>query len=398
MAGSKPHIILVGGDGHPSGVPRHITDLARILQDMARITVISEPDQGGFGELERLGIRHISVPGLSSSMHPLQLRQGWRTLKILLASEPADIVWLHARLPVILGRHALANGVWQPPDSTRIAVTYHGLPFGQGHKPWAAKASQWLEKRLLSRCPSLDLVFLTEAHADSMARMIGPAMAKHGTHVLGNTSHLGPLPEDVGRPEGRHIVMTARCGWQKNYESALRLFRALPKDVTLSLSGRGTDSPRFRAHAMRLAGDAAPRLRCLGSLPDVRHLLACADGYMLTSRYEGQPIGVLEACEAGLPIILSGFEGSDALLQDHPMGLRLTQSDVDRDAAGVDALLTRYLSDRAEYEKDIRAHWTNRWSPAMFKNDVRSLVAKWLLQAPHPENRVRAMSSHPGSA
>ncbi|MBO9468064.1 glycosyltransferase family 4 protein [Tropicibacter sp. R15_0] len=376
---TRPHILLVGGDGHPSGVPRHICDLARALQGQARITVASEADAGGYHELAQYGARHVALHGLASRLNPAAVRAGKRALLSLLQQESPDIVWLHARLPVLLGRQLLASGDWCPRPGTRIALTYHGLPFGPGHRRSTALVSKRIERSLLSQCPPLDLVFLSAEQQQIMTRALGGSLQPHRAHVLGNASCLGPLPAPDRRDiPGRHLVMTGRCGFQKNYEAALRLMRHLPDDITLSLCGFGTDRPAFREQVSKLAGTAAPRIRCLGPLPDIRPLMAAADGYMLLSRYEGMPIGALEACEAGLPLILADFNGSADLLEGLPIGLRLTQKKPEAQARRIDGVLTRYLSDRDGLSSSIRAHWAKRWSSDAFDAQARTLVAGWL--------------------
>ena len=377
-----PHILLIGGDGHPSGVPRHICDLARALKGRARLTVVSEADAGGYRTLTQYGARHVALHGLASRLNPAAVRAGKAALLSLLQRETADIVWFHARLPVLLGRQLLASGDWAPPPTTRIALTYHGLPFGPGHRRSTAAISKQVERNLLAKCPPLDLVFLSEDQRDTLTRALPFEVTRHHRpHVLGNSSCLGPLPS-VPTPNGRHLVMTGRCGFQKNYEAALRLMRHLPDDITLSLCGQGTDRPAFGEQVAKLAGPGAARIRCLGPLPDIRPLLASADGYMLLSRYEGLPIGALEACEAGLPLILGDFQGARDLLNGLPIGLRLVTKHTEKrgakQAQKIDRLLNTYLADRARLSAGIKQHWQARWSPEAFDTEARALVAGWL--------------------
>ncbi|MEO1493921.1 MAG: glycosyltransferase family 4 protein [Pseudomonadota bacterium] len=374
---SEPHILLLGGDGAPSGVPRHITDLVRALRGRARITVLSEADRGGYAALGGLGAAHVPLPGLSSRFDPRHWRAGRAALAACLAAHPADLVWAHARMPVIMLRQLILSGGWTPPARTRLALTYHGLPFGRGHRPGTGPLARRLERRLLGACPPLDLVFLTAAQQQRMQAAMGAALAPHRCHVLANASHLGPPDTPVSEPvspPGRHLIMTGRAGWQKNYAAALRLMRLLPGDVTLTLCGAGTDHTRFAARVRQLAGPAATRVRCMGPVRDVRPLLAQADGYMLTSRYEGLPIGALEASEYGLPLILADFDGAAALTEDHPMALRLTGT-LPAQARAIDALLSRYVADRAAQSAAIRAFWVTRYAPDRFAAAVRALVA-----------------------
>lgn len=376
LAGSRPHILLVGGDGQPSGVPRHICDLARALQGMARVTVLSEPDQGGYTLLQDLGAAHLALPGLASRMRPAALHRGLAGLHQALAADAYDLVWFHARLPVLMGRYLLARGHWRP-QRARVALTYHGLPFGPGHRPGASALSRQIERALLRRCPPLALVCLNKTQARTLKSAMGGDVAPHGLHVLGNASSLGAIPDTAPEPGKRQLVMTGRAGWQKNLDRALRLMRHLPADIYLSLCGPGTDTPAFAKRAAHMAGPAFARVALLGPLPDVRPLLARADGYLLTSRYEGVPIGALEASEAGLPLILAPFAGAEDLLADHPLGLAL--QDAPEDAArAVDALLMQYQNARPSLRAAIQAHWAARYAPAAFDRAAQKLVQEWL--------------------
>lgn len=368
--------MLLGGDGGPSGVPRHIADLVWALQGRARLTVVSEADRGGYSRIEALGARHVALPCLSSRLQPRHWRRGRDALAAFLADHPADLVWAHARMPVIALRQLMVSGR----GPARAALTYHGLPFGRGHRPGTSALALRMERRLLAACPPLDLVYLNRAQQDRMEAAMGVAMTGHRGHVLGNASHLGPLETPVLETQsrtGRHLVMTGRTGWQKNYGAALRLMRLLPGDVTLTLCGDGTDQPRFAKQVRRLAGPAAPRVRLLGEVRDVRPLLAGADGYMLTSRYEGLPIGALEACEYGLPLILADFDGATALAADHPMALRLTGTQPAQ-ARAIDALLTHYVEARARLSPAIRAFWAERYAPEAFAVQARALMDRML--------------------
>ena len=354
-------------------MPRHITDIVRALQGRARVTVISEPDCGGYREVKELGAKHVVVPGLASHMNLRRLKSERASFASCLAELPADLVWAHARLPVLYLRQLYASGELDVPEA-RVALSYHGLPFGKGHRPGTSLIARRIERRLLTACGPLDLVFLTNAHKASMHAAMGSAMASHNSHILGNASHLGDIPEsNMQKPAGRHLVMTGRTGYQKNYAAALRLMRNLPEDITLSLCGIGTDEPHFAAKVRRLAGASAKRVRLLGPVQDVRPLLATADGYMLTSRYEGQPIGAIEACEYGLPIILADFVGANELTDNHPLALRLKGPKAAQ-AHAIDALLTRYLDEKGNYEAAIKSYWSKWFSPNRFAKDARTLV------------------------
>ena len=109
-----PNILLVGGAGVRSGVPRHLEHLSDSLRDVA-----SDVDEGGF---DRLGAAHVTVPGLATRLSPEHLFRGAAGLFQLLRNCPADLIWFHARLPVLMGRLLLVTRLWRPLSHARFTA------------------------------------------------------------------------------------------------------------------------------------------------------------------------------------------------------------------------------------------------------------------------------------
>ncbi len=368
-----PKVLLFGGDGGPSGVPRHILHLATAFESIARITVASDVNLGGYDGLADVGAGHITLPGLQSRLSITHLWRGWRGMIRVLKTHSSDLVWLHARLPVLMGRVALALRLWRPKH--RVAVTYHGLPFGTGHKPAANRVSLWIEKALLTFCPSLDLVFLSQFAANTMVDTIGnKCLDRHRIHILPNCSDLGDLHPKT-RSDRRNLVMTGRVGWQKNYHLAAQILAYLPDDFQLTLCGAGTNDKAFQSEMAALVpNEVAAQINYVGPVQDVRPYLISADGYLLCSRYEGMPIGTLEAFEAGLPIILSNFEGANELAVKHPYGVMLDFDDLAKDAKQIEDLINRYRTVETTAHQEIRDVWEREWSPKVFAKNAKALL------------------------
>lgn len=107
--------------------------------------------------------------------------------------------------------------------------------------------------------------------------------------------------------EGRLLVTSGRDEAQKNYTplyAALNRVLAAPPALFFAHAGDG-------AVKRRGAMDAASRSHCFGfdHLADVRDLLWAADGFILTSFYEGLSISMLEAFSCGLPLLLTDAPG-----------------------------------------------------------------------------------------
>jgi glycosyltransferase involved in cell wall biosynthesis len=370
-----PHIVLVGGCGLPSGVPRHLLHLAKVLRGRAHVTLLAEADQGGYSQARALGADHIVVPNLASRLSFRHVIQGWRGLFRALSRNSGDLVWIHARLPVVMGRVALALRLWRP--RCPVFFTLHGLPFGRGHRRMISFISKCLEKLLLRCAPPLHLVFLSPAQVQQMQDHIGAtSLRRHHIHVLPNCSDLGTVPPRT-TSDAPCLVMTGRAGWQKDYHLATRLFAAMPAQCQLLLCGAGTDSPAFQKDiARRIPRSAFERITFAGPVHDIGPILAQADLYLSTSRYEGLPIGVLEAYEAGLPIALRDFEGARDLVKHHSFGMILPMQDLSGEAAQILRLIATFQSDLPLHRRAVQSRWAQLWSPDIFEQRVIDLLHK----------------------
>lgn len=372
----KPKLVLVAGAGNLSGVPRHITHLIAALKDQAEITVFSDTNTDGF----EYDANQRIVPGLSSSLSMRALWRGWRGLLRALRHHPADLVWLHARLPVLFARLMLALRLWRPKHN--VAFTLHGLPFGKGHHPMVSSLAMALEKLLMATIPPSDIIFLTEEMRLRMQHAIGKTrLSRHRLHILPNCSDLGPFPKRINVNQ-RNLIMTGRTGWQKDLKTAIRLFAKLPDDFTLTLCGPGTDAADFQKDIRsEIPATTYARITFAGPQTDVRPFLATADAYLLTSRYEGLPIGALEAFEAGLPIILRAFDGAQELADKHPAALVLSCDNPSSDAAAISAHV-QPIDPKTTAE--IRDAWTRHFSPDVFNKTARHLFSKLTAAMPTP--------------
>ena len=380
-----PRLILIGGDGGYSGVPTYIRQTIAARTDRARITVISDANRGGYDFLSDTGAEHIVLPGLRSSMNPLAMRQTLHGLRDALGQHPGSFVWAHARMGVFLSRLLALR---HPDLLPRLAITYHGIPFDPGHRPLLSGGSRLIEAQLLKRSPAQDLIFLSEGASQRMQRALGAkAMAQHRVHVLPNCSDLGQMPpREAPQPGvGPRVIMTGRVSYQKNFEAAARVFSHLPDNAHLTLCGGGTDSAAFRARLAGLLGpDALNRVRFVGPVADVRPYLARADVFLLTSRYEGMPIGALEAFEAGLPVALSDIPGTSEILTLHPLSRRLKVSDPAGGAAAITALTQAFRADPAGHQARIHSVWASVFSAAQWARRMQVLWTQ--ISGPVPQD------------
>jgi glycosyltransferase involved in cell wall biosynthesis len=116
------------------------------------------------------------------------------------------------------------------------------------------------------------------------------------------------MRDKLGMPrEGKLLVTTGRDTDQKNYAplyAALNKFLAEEPAALFSHAGAGSVK---RREAM----DPAVRDRCFcfDHMAEVRELLWAADGFILTSLYEGMSLSMLEGFSCGLPLLLPDAPG-----------------------------------------------------------------------------------------
>lgn len=367
----RPKLLLLGGDGGRSGVPRYLGQLAEALHDRAEITVVSEEDRGGFGFVGRMGLQHRLVEGLASNLHPTRLVRATKALGRVIRDVQPDVVWANARLTLPMARWCLRS--WESPPE--LVATYHGIPFGPGHG-WAMSGLQHFVERLsLDWGPPEWQIFLTEEDRAAFGPLAG---GRHRVRIVSNGSDLGGFAPRVqaGGP-GIRLVMLTRDAPQKDLDAAARLMAALPDWVSLTLHGTGTQSEGLRARFARvLPPGGLDRIRFGGPTGDVRGALNAADGFLMTSRYEGQSLAMLEAMEYGLPVFSTQVGGATGMALVHPMMNILDLASpgmVKASAQRLVSVVRAWQADRADASARIHEAWARNYSIDFFRTAVRGL-------------------------
>lgn len=107
--------------------------------------------------------------------------------------------------------------------------------------------------------------------------------------------------------------------------------------VRFVIAGDGPESGPLREKAAALG--LADRVRFAGHVSDMREIYASADALLLTSRYEGTPLTVLEAMAMRVPVVASRLDGIAEVITDGADGFLVPRGDVDAFADRVLALL-----------------------------------------------------------
>jgi glycosyltransferase involved in cell wall biosynthesis len=107
----------------------------------------------------------------------------------------------------------------------------------------------------------------------------------------------------------------------KDYPNMLRAFaevRDRHSEAVLLLVGRGSLQDQTEALARELALETS--VRFLGVRHDVPDFVSLADGYVMSSAWEGMPMVLLEAAAGGLPIVATRVGGNHEVVLDQESG------------------------------------------------------------------------------
>jgi glycosyltransferase involved in cell wall biosynthesis len=151
-----------------------------------------------------------------------------------------------------------------------------------------------------------------------------------------------PNPVDlpaVGRPRrgGHQLVAVGRLVPQKGFDLLLKAFAKTRHDFPqwrLVIWGEGADRVELEAERDRLGLQGCVEMPGITSRPGI--WVETADAFVLSSRYEGWGIVLLEAMAAGLPVLSFDCQwGPREMVEDGKDGLLVENGKIDALAAGL---------------------------------------------------------------
>lgn len=117
-----------------------------------------------------------------------------------------------------------------------------------------------------------------------------------------------------------YILMVGRLAPEKNFKLALEVTREVVKkfNALLIIVGDGPERKRLERQA-QIALEASVRFE--GWRENLADYYASADCYLLTSDYEGYGMSVIEALQAGLPVIMTDVGLAGEIVKDGENGI-----------------------------------------------------------------------------
>ena len=172
----------------------------------------------------------------------------------------------------------------------------------------------------------------------------------------------------AGLPDHDFLFLSAaRLSPQKNHELLLRAFAADPRTrmhARLLLAGDGELRGSLEQLAKEL--DIEARVHFLGNRMDVADMMGACDAFVLSSSQEGNPLCVMEAMAAGLPVISTAVGGVPELIWPGIHGLLTEPGSVD----GFSHAMSQMMGD-AEFRQECALRCADR---AARKFDVQRMT------------------------
>lgn len=320
---------LGGGQMHVLLLAKHLS------KEEFDVTIATEPKGFLVDESARIGIPTVPV-SMSNTLSVQTLTAVRRILK----AGSYDVLHTHGGTAGFWGRAVAVLS-----RSPRAMIhTYHGLHyFVNGEN---VRRFRIVDKTLLPFTTKIVCVCESDrakAIASKVADEVKTVVVRNGIEVdrFAVTDKRGSIRSSLSVKENDFVFGNiGRLHRQKGQTILLRAFQKVVdqhSNTWLWLIGDGELRNGLELLAGRLG--IAERVRFLGGRKDVADLLPALDVFVLPSLWEGQPIALLEAMAAGVPVVASNVDGIPEVVENGTSGLLVDVNSVNSLASSMSTLM-----------------------------------------------------------
>jgi glycosyltransferase involved in cell wall biosynthesis len=341
------------------GAARHILHLAKELRIFGHRSAIAAPsDQPTMKtELEGSGFTFFELP-----TPPLQAIQRMETI---LNSQPFTHLHVHGHRAAFFGRWARDRIERKMP----LIYTVHGYHPTHYQNP----ASRWIVngiERIFSSKTDAYICVSSSTHNDLIQSV---PLIEPRCFVVENGIPLNQFSIEefmAFREKGRKdlklakssfvLGTAARLHWQKGIPRLLSAFKNVLAEnpaLRLLIVGEGPEKAALQKQARSL--ELGKKCVFAGKYSDMSKIYPIMDVFVLPSLWEGLPLTVLEAWNAGIPVVATDVPGSRELIEDEKTGF-LAENSVE----GIENALRKAYQETAQF-------------PAITKNALNCLKERY---------------------
>lgn len=267
------------------------------------------------------GRSHSIFPPFRKIKNYLSLRKAYREgLKKMEGTiRNIDLIHLHIPWPIGLIIRQISKKLQKP-----YIVSEHWTGYSESDGRYRGWLMKWITKKTIS-----DARFII-TESDYVSRQ----MQKHG--IRGNFVSVPNVvdteifsPEEAS-PKKRFIHISSLDDQQKNVSGLIRAFalaRTIEPELELTIIGAGNDIELLKKLAAEL--NLNNNEICFTGLKtghELANYLKKSTALILNSRYENQPVVILEALSSGIPVIATNV-GSIPELIDQDKGIIINSED-----------------------------------------------------------------------
>ena len=171
----------------------------------------------------------------------------------------------------------------------------------------------------------------------------------------------------------------------KDYPSLLLAMARTPEKARLLVLGAGPQESELVELAERLG--LKQRVRFAGFEPNVVRWMRAADGFVLSSRYEGLPMVLLEAGACGVPVVATDVPGTREVVVDGETGWLAPAGDAQKLAKTMMKLMRMSPDARHAMGERARRHVADHFSLEAVLDRWERLYAE-LLERKNAKRRI----------
>jgi glycosyltransferase involved in cell wall biosynthesis len=349
--------IAIPGLDRIGGAEQQVMLLATGLRRRGwRVSVVALSGTGGAAaaELADAGVAFLSLQMRKGLADP----RGWVRFHRWLRRKQPDVVHAHLRHAAWLARWSrLAAHV------PLVIDTLHSSSTGKLGRRIGYACSRWLPDHVTA-------VSEATAASHAAAGMVNPSRLS----VLGNGIDVNRWQPDArARLEAREELgiknkflwlAVGRLEAVKDYPTLLhalaRATQTAQSTAQLLVLGAGPLEAELNIMAAGLG--LGQRVRFAGFYPNVARWMQAADGFVLSSRYEGLPMVLLEAGACALPAVATDVPGTREVIVDRETGWLASAGDPEQLAAAMSLLMHLPLNKRLAIGERARQHVVEHFS------------------------------------
>lgn len=315
---SKKALIVTRVSGF---VPQFEMNNVNILKDMGyEIHYAANYEAVVYGKdnkrLMNTGIKRHHIPFVRSPFSR-EVVSCYKRLKQLMLQEEFDLIHCHMPMTGVLARQA-AKAVYKK-TNRKIPVLYtaHGFHFYKG-APLGNWMYYFLEKYYARFTDRLILINEEDFQRGKKFKVRGKVehIPGIGMKTLGDMEEGFDVHQAYNIPkENKIVVSVGELTTRKNHETVIKAMDWFRKDpVTYIICGTGPLQGALEKMVQEM--HLEKKVIFAGYCTNVSDILRQADIFAFPSKQEGLPVAVMEAMQAGLPVLALNIRGNNELIRD----------------------------------------------------------------------------------